>query len=117
MNTQNEQNDKLEGEDILHAKVRQSIINLLNENVMEVTFTKKDGTERVMKCTLSPMLLPTEVKETNTNEVTEGKKPRKKNLEVVACYDLEAEGWRSFRLDSLKDFKVVTEEFSNPYEG
>ena len=109
MNTQ----EKMPGEDILHAKVRQSVINLLNENVMEITFTKKDGSERVMKCTLSPMLLPTEEYE-KSNEAKEGKKPRKKNLEVIACYDLEAEGWRSFRLDSLKDFKVITEEFPNP---
>jgi len=72
---------------------------MLNDNVLEVTFTKVDGTERVMMCTLNPTLLP------KIEESTEPKKERKENLNVVPCYDLEAKGWRSFRLDSVKDFE------------
>ena len=61
-----------------------------------VTFTKKDGTERVMKCTLNPEQLP-------KVEVKEDKEPRKqKTDDVVAVYDLEASGWRSFTLRAVK---------------
>ena len=55
------------------------------------TFTKKDGTERIMKCTLQEEYLPETVGEV-----------RKKNEDSLAVYDLDVEGWRSFRWDSVK---------------
>lgn len=63
----------------------------------KVTFTKKDGTERVMRCTLDPKQLP-------PAPVTEGenKKGRRSNDDVMAVYDLESQGWRSFTLKSVK---------------
>lgn len=60
-----------------------------------ITFTKKDGTERVMKCTLIPDLLPVQ-------EIVEGKEPRKQNDAVMSVYDVEANGWRSFTIKSVK---------------
>ena len=40
------------------------IINSLYNTKVTITFTKKDGTERVMECTLKPSLLPKkEIKE------------------------------------------------------
>lgn len=59
-----------------------------------VTFTKKDGTERVMKCTLNSKVLP-------PMPVTEGKKERKQNPDVLAVYDIDAQGWRSFTIKSV----------------
>ena len=59
-----------------------------------IVFTKKDGTERVMKCTLNPDLLP-------TKEVSEGKEPRKQNDTIMSVYDVEANGWRSFTIKSV----------------
>ena len=66
-----------------------------------VVFTKADGTERTMRCTLDPSLLPKqEVKE-------DADKPaRKQNDGVLPVYDLEAKGWRSFRIKSIKEVKV-----------
>ena len=73
---------------------REWLIGLLAEQTATITFLKKDGTERAMKCTLKTDLV----------EYTENKTERKKtpNPEVLPVYDLEAEGWRSFRLDSIK---------------
>jgi hypothetical protein len=70
---------------------------ILKVSDAKVTFTKKDGTERIMRCTLDPKQLP-------PAPVTEGevKKERKVNDDVVAVYDLEAQGWRSFTLKSVK---------------
>lgn len=62
---------------------------ILPQTAMTITFTKKDGTERVMRCTLQPEHLPPQ-------PVTENKEPRKKAEGVIAVYDLDAKGWRSF---------------------
>jgi hypothetical protein len=62
-----------------------------------VTFTKKDGTERVMECTTNPDLVPPVV----VKETTE-KKERKINEDTMPVYDLESSAWKSFRWDSIK---------------
>jgi len=72
---------------------------MLNTTEVTVTFTKKDGTERVMKCTLDPKQLP-------PVPVVEGKKERKKSEDTIAVYDLEVGSWRSFTIKSVT--KVAT---------
>jgi hypothetical protein len=69
-----------------------------------VTFTKKDGTERVMECTTSTALVPQEP----VVEGAEPKREKKINEEVCPVYDLEANHWKSFRWDSIKSvsFKI-----------
>lgn len=68
-----------------------------------VTFTKKDGTERVMNCTTNSTLVPpVELKES-----TEPKREKKANEEVMSVYDLDAQGWRSFRWDSIKQVRFT----------
>ena len=63
-----------------------------------VTFTKKDGTERVMECTTSPKLVPP----SPVVESAEPKKEKKKNEDIMNVYDLESKAWKSFRWDSIK---------------
>jgi hypothetical protein len=60
-----------------------------------ITFTKKDGTERVMNCTLRSDMLP-------AVEIKEDKTPRKHNDNVISAYDLDAKGWRSFTVSAVK---------------
>jgi hypothetical protein len=67
----------------------------VNDEV-KVTFNKKDGSERVMRCTLNPKLLP----KVEVKEGTE-KPERKKSEAVIAVYDLDAQGWRSFTIKSV----------------
>lgn len=74
--------------------------DLIKTEVATVTFTKKDGTERVMKCTLNPEQLP-------PAPVTEGKKERKVNEDVIAVYDVEVQGWRSITLKSIKRVQLT----------
>lgn len=64
-----------------------------------VVFTKTDGTERTMKCTLDPSILPKQ-------EIKEGATPKKQNDSVLAVYDIEVQGWRSFRLKSVKEVVI-----------
>lgn len=76
------------------------IRSVLTQNTVVVTFTKKDGEERVMTCTLNPALLPAVViKEAVDGEV---KVERKKSDTSIAVYDLTAEAWRSFIVKSVK---------------
>lgn len=70
----------------------------LLDGVVEVLFVKKDGTERRMVCTLKPGLLPAQ---TDLEEAVQKKTP---NPDVLAVWDLENQGWRSFRYDSVIGF-------------
>ena len=74
---------------------RDSIMQKLHEGETTVTFTKVDGSERVMRCTLNEAMLP-------PAEPTESTAERKVNPNVVAVWDLDKEGWRSFKVDSVK---------------
>jgi hypothetical protein len=82
-----------------------------------VTFTKKDGTERVMKCTTSSELVPVDLTEekhyTNTNNPIDfpaPKKEKKVNEDVMPVYDLDSKAWRSFRWDSVKQVTLTIGE-------
>ena len=68
---------------------------VLKTGPVKVTFTKKDGTERVMNCTLDPKKMPQVT-------IVENKEPRKKNDNVLPVYDLDQESWRSFTIRSVK---------------
>lgn len=68
--------------------------SVLKETSVRVTFTKKDGSNRVMQCTLDPTLLPQKT-------LTESTKPRKSNENTMSVYDLEAENWRSFIIKNV----------------
>jgi hypothetical protein len=61
----------------------------------KVTFTKKDGTERVMKCTLREDVIVPYEKKTDKNKV--------QNEDTLAVWDLDKKEWRSFRYDSIKE--------------
>ena len=67
-----------------------------------VTFTKKDGSERVMECTTAPSLVPQEP----IVEDAAPKREKKVNEDICPVYDMDAKGWRSFRWDSIKNVKL-----------
>lgn len=63
---------------------------------VNVNFKKINGEKRAMVCTTNPELIPAE-------QLSEGA-GRKVNPDVVAAWDLNAEGWRSFRLDRVRAY-------------
>lgn len=69
--------------------------DILKAEDVSVTFTKTDGTERVMKCTLREEVVKEYVKK--------GDRVRKGDSEALAVWDLESGAWRSFRYDSIKE--------------
>jgi len=74
---------------------RDQMIETLQAGLMEVTFTKTNGEERVMKCSLHKSFtasLTAEVKKTNERAINE---------DVIPVWDIDKGAWRSFRLDSI----------------
>lgn len=83
---------------------RDYIVEQLRLRVLEVDFTKRDGSKRTMKCTLRGDMLPPPEKP--VIDLTKPEREVKENQDVVAAYDLEAKGWRSFRLDSINSITI-----------
>jgi len=75
---------------------KQEIAEMLRNNVKVVSFTRADGTERVMKCTLMEKYLPEQVE-------LEEYVARKQNDNVCSVWDIDKAAWRSFRVDSVKE--------------
>jgi hypothetical protein len=71
------------------------LCSLLRERDVTVVFTKKDGSERKMNCTLSESKIPSNFSKKDSK--------KSENNESVAVFDLEKEDWRSFRFDSVKE--------------
>ena len=86
----------------MSMELRTSYLSSLYNNICFVNFTKMDGTLRGMRCTLRSDMLPAQ---TDLEEHTQ----RKQTTESIAVWDLEVKGWRSFRNDSVIDFKVLEE--------
>jgi glutaredoxin len=82
------------------AKNRAEIKDSLQRNVATVTFTKRDGSTRVMRCTLQESYLPR-----NEDDAVEDDQ-RPYNVDTLVVWDLEKKSWRSFRLDSIKRIVV-----------
>lgn len=85
--------------------MRNELIGKLKNNVCVVVFEKKDGTERSMKCTLQEGIIPEATKEDPLSQ----KKIRSLNEKVIPVWDTEKNSWRSFRIDSVKSFSVLTQ--------
>jgi len=70
---------------------------LHDDNVKDlcVTFTKKDGTERSMQCTLVERRIPSDKTPKTESETTTS------NGSAVRVFDTEKSEWRSFRWDSV----------------
>jgi len=82
---------------------RNEMLTLLRENTCQVLFTKVNGEERNMTCTLMHKLIPVEQLPKGTALTEE----RKENENTIRVFDVNASGWRSFRIDNIKSFKVV----------
>ena len=59
----------------------------------QITFTKKNGDQRVMKCTLKETIVPVYVTKTSGE--------RAQSNDTLFVYDLDKSDWRSFRFDSV----------------
>lgn len=77
-------------------ELQEHVLNNLrtHQQGIRVSFTKKDGTNREMLCTLVERNIPTDKQpKTETTSQTSGS--------AVRVFDIEKSEWRSFRWDSV----------------
>tara|TARA_R100000315_G_C5151694_1_gene86942 strand:- start:140 stop:418 length:279 start_codon:yes stop_codon:yes gene_type:complete len=83
---------------------REQMVEQLNRGTCSVVFEKADGTMRTMSCTLNSSILSEKVGSDFLTE--ENNQSRQVNTDVIPVWDMEANAWRSFRVDSVKEFNT-----------
>jgi len=85
---------------------QENMLAALREGECEVTFTKVNGDTRVMKCTLNMGLIPDNKKPKgdDTPELREG---LENILKAIRVFDTGLEDWRSFKVETVKNFVKV----------
>jgi len=98
-----------EADDLVKEQIRIWVKQLLTNSEVTVTFTKADGTDRDMLCTLDHSRIPVSIaKPVSTTApvdgiVRESRKPRKEpDPHSIRVFDLEKQEWRSFRFERRK---------------
>ena len=76
------------------------LYNLLTTNVVSVTFTKRDGTERLMRCTLKSDQLP----------AVDRRDERQVSDTAISVWDTEKDAWRSFRFANVTSISFTLGE-------
>jgi hypothetical protein len=83
---------------------KEQVIDMLKNNIVTVTFTKVNGEERVMNCTLLSEYMPKDLGVSKTLLQEEANS----NKNSISVWDVDLNAWRSFRVDSVKN--ILTEE-------
>jgi hypothetical protein len=79
---------------------KEKLLEILHKEIITLKFTKTDGSERVMKCTLRDDYLVKEEKKTD--------RVKKPNDNVISVWDVEFNGWRAFKYDNLLEVHSVS---------
>lgn len=74
----------------------------LSKCIAKITFNKTDGFLREMYCTLMSDHMPTPEPSDESPKI-----PRKENDNVLAVWDIDNNGWRSFRIDSIINIEYI----------
>lgn len=83
---------------------RQDLIEQLKTGIYNITFTKVNGEERTMSCTLLESMLPP----ARAEEPITQKKVRELNEKVVAVWCVDKKSFRSFRIDNVTKIEPWT---------
>lgn len=81
-------------------KTKHEYQTILRNNICVVEFTKKDGTNRSMICTLKQDKLPASSATSRTVTVPDHQ---------VRVFDIQKQDWRSFNVDTVVSFNTVEE--------
>lgn len=78
------------------------VLDQLRSNVLQVTFNKVNGEQRVMPCTLQTDYMP-ELSESKVNQVEDFSV----NKSVIRAFAIDKQSWRSFRVDNITAIEVI----------
>lgn len=73
--------------------MREDLVDRLKQSVVNITFTKADGSERTMNCTLKLENIP---------EDQHPKSTVKSESDQIRVFDTDIQEWRSFNFSSVK---------------
>jgi hypothetical protein len=79
--------------------VNHEILSFLNSGLCQITFTKRDGTERTITGTLVSDLIPEDKRPNGENRFV-------RSPEVQPVYEVDLEEWRSFRWDKVISYNA-----------
>lgn len=77
-----------------------TLTNLLKNNVCNVTFSKVDGSLRIMPCTLHSDYVPVQTESTANS-------PRARNDKTVSVWCVDKNAWRSFRIENVTRIEII----------
>jgi hypothetical protein len=83
---------------------RITLIRHLHEGIVTVTFTKADGTLRVMQATLNKDLLPKI--EVNEDAPKKEVKPKKESTTSIPVFDTEIQAWRAITWNNIVSIEL-----------
>jgi len=86
---------------------RQNLMNDLKLHTVEIRFTKINGEKRTMHCTLQPSLLPPQYATEERLAKLEEEHEKHADTGVLAVFDLQNNGWRSFRVDTVEYAQII----------
>lgn len=79
---------------------RKDLSEMLHNHICEVTFTKVNGEQRVMPCTLKADVVP-------VVERKEGSAAKKQSPDTMSVFCTDKKEWRSFRIANVTHVKVL----------
>tara|TARA_B110000495_G_scaffold16284_1_gene11622 strand:- start:16 stop:288 length:273 start_codon:yes stop_codon:yes gene_type:complete len=82
---------------------RSEMMQTLQNGLSEVTFNKINGDVRVMTCTLDDTIIPADFLPKTSAMLDAVEVPQT----IIKTYDVNAEGWRSFRVENVTNFKTI----------
>lgn len=86
------------------SDLKSEVVALLHAGLVDLDFEKADGSIRQMTATLKQSELP--LREEGEFKVLPD---HQTNPNIVTCFDVQIQAWRSFRIDRLREFNVVDE--------
>lgn len=89
-----------EGFEAMSADERNRLLRHILSEDHEITFTKVDGSERVMPCTLRTSAMP-------QRAVTEHHQTRAYNPDALSVWCLDKGEWRSFKVMNVTSIKKL----------
>jgi hypothetical protein len=76
---------------------RNAFYEALKQGVVNITFTKKDGTVRTIRGTLQESFLPPKNPDAKKVE---------RNEDMISVWSVDDKGWRGFNINQLQDWSV-----------
>ena len=81
---------------------KQELVEKLQTEIVQLRFTKADGTERFIVCTKKTSDIPEEFHPKTDKVVRLDENGNVVESDLITVFDLEKEGWRSFNFSKAK---------------